>query len=134
MPTLHAFFPSTPDRGQEWAFATVRSRLAGDYCAFATTFNPFTRQEDLTIVVGGVYQVTVSFETGPAVDRDLESIADGVGAGYSRIRVLGGPDPDNDHSDVFVVLMDHFESLGQVLVYGAEAESVFVDTLSRTAD
>ncbi|GIG22560.1 hypothetical protein Cch01nite_32840 [Cellulomonas chitinilytica] len=133
MPALHAYFPTDPDRDQEWAFESVRSTLAGADVTFDTKVNPFTRQANLKVAVDreyGQFHLTVSFEQGTAVDADLRTIADGLGAGFSRIRVLYGPDPDDDHTDVVVEVMDLFESFGPVLVYGADAERVFVDTLS----
>jgi|GEM_PF-1699381 len=41
-----------------------------------------------------------------------------------------GPDPDDDHTDVVVEVMDLLGSFERVLVYGADAERTFVDTLS----
>ena len=133
MPALHAYFPTTPERDEAWAFSAVRSRLARDGVETEEKVNPFTKKANLKVVVDAAFHLTVAFESGDEVDADLRSITGRDESSFSRIRVLSGPDPEGEYTDVTVELLDLFDSIGPVLVYGVDAESVFADTLAPGA-
>lgn len=129
MPAFHAYVPTTADRDEAWAFTTVESWLARDGVTFERTTNPFTRRSNLKVVVDGTYHLTFVFESGDDVDADLRTVTGVERSGHSRIRVLTGPDPENDFDHVVVDVLDLFDQVGPVLVYAVGAESVVVDTL-----
>ena len=132
MPALHAYFPSAADRDEAWAFATVDSWLARDGVETEVTANPYTRRANLKVHVLGTFHLTVAFEAGQAPDADLHTLTGVDRSGFSRIRVLSSPDPDNDFDHVMVHVLDLFDRLGPVLVYAADAEQIIADTLPTT--
>lgn len=129
MPAFHAYFPSAADRDEAWAFTTVTSGMVGDGVTSEVRTNPFTTRANLRVRVDGVYHLTFAFESGEAVDADLYTITGVERAGFSRIRVLTAPDPDNHFDHVGVQVLALFDRIGPVLVYGTDAETVHVDTL-----
>lgn len=125
---LQAFILQSDSIGKDNVFAAVENLFDNPKgLAFTRQVNPLTEEEKLRITVDDVYNVSVFFEEDDT--EDFNAISNKEVGVVSSIRILFGPDPENDFDDIGVILLDYLESFEQVLIYSLNREEIISDSL-----
>lgn len=129
---FHAYVAvSDESLSENWAFESIKALFENpDRVHFSTDLNPFTNQNILKLIVDGIYSVSVFFEEGIQVSQDLERIVGEFYGGAVRIRVLFGPDPENEFDDIAVIIYDFMERLESTVIFSANQEKVLHNSLT----
>lgn len=129
---FHAYVAiSDESLSEDWAFESVKALFEhSDRVGFSIHLNPFANQNILKLTVDGIYSVSVFFEKGRQVSQDLEQIVGEHYYGAGRIRVLFGPDPENEFDDIAVIIYDFMERLQSTVIYSANQEKVLHNSIA----
>ena len=124
--SLHAYLPAPEKTYDEaWAFDAIRGLFRhSNGVEFLQGKNPLTKQNILKLKVNELYFISFFFEIGAQVRSDLQAIT-GIDATLpARIRVLFGPDPENNFDDIGIIILDFLEQLEKSIVYSVNQDKI----------
>lgn len=122
---IHAYLLDENPLGENAAFESVKKLFSkANGVKAIITNNPFTKKDYLKLKVDGLYSVSVFYDTAPIVGEDLYTISGEKSACNTRIRVLFGPDPDNEFDSIKIILLDYLQEMKNVLVYNANLDKI----------
>jgi hypothetical protein len=129
---IHAYFLDEQKPTEEWAFNSITNLFSrSDGIKSNISANPFTKKKFLKLTIDESYSVSVFFDSGQSVTEDLNFITKGETSCSSRIRVLFGPDGENNFDEIKVIILDFLQDLENVLIYNANQEKVIFNSCRR---
>lgn len=122
---IHAYFLNGQKPTEEWAFNSITNLFSrSNGVKSSVSVNPFTKKKFLKLTIDESYSVSVFFDSGQSVTDDLKFIIGEEASCNSRIRILFGPDTENNFDEIKVIILDFLQDLEDVLIYNANQEKV----------
>lgn len=122
---IHAYFLNGQKPTEEWAFNSITNLFSrSNGVKSNVSVNPFTKKKFLKLTIDESYSVSVFFDSGQSVTDDLKFIIGEEASCNSRIRILFGPDTENNFDEIKVIILDFLQDLEDVLIYNANQEKV----------
>jgi hypothetical protein len=127
---LHAYVLNCDERlTEDKVFESMRALFKNsDGVDFSIDLNPFTKQSILKLTIDSTYSVSVFYEQDHQTSKDLEEISGNAYEKVCRIRILFGPDPENDFDDIGVIIYNFLEELEKVVIYSVNQEKILYDS------
>lgn len=129
---IHAYFLNGQKPTEEWAFNSITNLFSrSNGVKSNVSVNPFTKKKFLKLTIDDSYSVSVFFDSGQSVTDDLKFIMGEEASCNSRIRVLFGPDTENNFDEIKVIILDFLQDLEDVLIYNANQEKVISNSFRQ---
>lgn len=128
---IHTYFLNEQKPTEKWAFQSIVDLfLHSDGVKSSVSINPINKKNFLRLIINDSYFVSIFFESGERVDEDLKFILREQVSCHARIRILFGPDPDNNYDDIKIIILDFLQDLENVLIYNVNQEKIILDPLN----
>lgn len=129
---IHAYFLNGQKPTEEWAFNSITNLFSrSNGVKSNVSVNPFTKKKFLKLTIDESYSVSVFFDSGQSVTDDLKFIMGEEASCNSRIRILFGPDTENNFDEIKVIILDFLQDLEDVLIYNANQEKVISNSFGQ---
>ncbi|MGM8226382.1 hypothetical protein ACSV5M_07355 [Cellvibrio sp. ARAG 10.3] len=129
---IHAYFLNGQKPTEEWAFNSITNLFSrSNGVKSNVSVNPFTKKKFLKLTIDESYSVSVFFDSGQNVTDDLKFIMGEEASCNSRIRILFGPDTENNFDEIKVIILDFLQDLEDVLIYNANQEKVISNSFGQ---
>ena len=129
---IHAYFLNGQKPTEEWAFNSITNLFSrSNGVKSNVSVNPFTKKKFLKLTIDESYSVSVFFDSGQSVTDDLKFIMGEEASCNSRIRILFGPDTENNFDEIKVIILDFLQDLEDVLIYNANQEKVISNSFRQ---
>ncbi|MBL3657917.1 hypothetical protein [Fulvivirga sediminis] len=119
MSAIDTFLFNTPVYTKEQVFDDIKARYKGnERIAFKTDANPFTKEENLKLIIDdGASVITVLHAADAQVADDFEFLSDNATVKPTSFMRLIMNDQNNDYDDITVDLYDFVSSLSTACCY-----------------
>lgn len=122
---IHAFFPDNHNLDEHQHFQAIMNHFSKtEGITFSIEENSFTKKNFLKLLANGSYPVCFFFDNGDHVGKDLESIARKKVKCDTRLRILFGPDPANDHDEIGISILCYLETIKDVIIYSVNQDKI----------